>query len=389
MDRTSCPSVDLFFRDNILDTGRGNTPEGLVHPFLPDERVWHWKSEDIKVDARDRYTDRFQTTDPITFVADFYNEIRHQNPRRGQSNRFYLTIHNRGPFPATNVQMRAFFTGAHGGLPRLPDDFWDGNHPFGGDPISDRWQPVGETRVVEVIEPGTSSVVHWEWEVPEDANTHSCLLALATCDQDPLVSTSLDPDALVVAQKLVTLKNLHVVGWDGLPNGLVVFNFDISDPNPYHVNSDLEIHWGDLPPKTLIHVLFERLGEEPALAHLDPGQRKLLGIGQSEEAVERFEQLREHPYASNIELDERVAYTVTRPAGGISRLPGIQLYDQPKRSVAVRVVLPDEPETGHQFDIVQHAGDKLLGGSSYLVRPPHSRDIDLPGGHRKEEAIGR
>lgn len=207
IDTLTCPVVDIFMRDNILDTGRGPAPSGVPHPFDPLHLVWWWQSEDIKVDAPP-----FQTPTPVTDHVSLANQIEHRNPVRGATNRFYVQVHNRGPFKATNVRVRAFFANASAGLPNLPADFWSGGKPFDADPSAASWAPVGPTQTVATLEPGETAVLGWAWLVPMSAAAHSCLLALATCPEDPLNAMGvLNVGQVIVDQNNVTLKNLIVV----------------------------------------------------------------------------------------------------------------------------------------------------------------------------------
>jgi photosystem II stability/assembly factor-like uncharacterized protein len=206
IDALGCPDVDIYLRDNILDTGRGPAPSGVPHPFDPVNLVWWWQSEDITVDAPP-----FQTALPVGDHVSLANLIEHRSARRGMANRFYVQVHNRGAFKATSVHARAFFANASAGLPNLPGDFWTGVKPFDADPSAAFWTPIGPKQTVAEIEPGETAVFAWNWMVPMSAASHSCLLALVTCTEDALATGVLDVGQLVVDENNVTLKNLTVV----------------------------------------------------------------------------------------------------------------------------------------------------------------------------------
>jgi hypothetical protein len=199
--------VDIYMRDDILDDGRGPAPAGVPHPFSPSNLVWWWQSEDVKVDAPP-----FQTPAPVTDDVALANQVVHQNPQRGATNRFYAQLHNRGPLAATNIQVRAFFADASLGLPNLPADFWNSPKPFGGNPSAVNWTPIGPAATPPDLEAGHTAVVNWEWTVPATAAQHSCLLVVATCDEDVLsVAGDFSVADIVVNQNNATLKNLMVV----------------------------------------------------------------------------------------------------------------------------------------------------------------------------------
>lgn len=207
IDALACPAVDIYLRDNILDTGREPAPSGVPHPFDPVNLVWWWQSEDIKVDAPP-----FQTAMSAGDHVSLANLIEHRSAKRGATNRFYVQVHNRGAFKATNVRARAFFANASAGLPNLPLDFWSGVKPFDADPSAVSWTPIGPKHTVVELEPGETTVFVWNWMVPMSAAGHSCLLALVTCTEDALNAMGvLDTGQLVVDQNNVTLKNLTVV----------------------------------------------------------------------------------------------------------------------------------------------------------------------------------
>jgi photosystem II stability/assembly factor-like uncharacterized protein len=201
------PMVDIFMRDHILDDGRGPAPVNIPDPFAPTNRLWWWQSVDIKVDAPP-----FQTAAPVASDIALANDVEHQNPKRGETNRLYVQVHNRGPLKATNVLVRAFVADASMGLPDLPADFWSFPKPFLADPSAANWTPAGPASSPADLEPGQTLVVHWDWAVSMSAANHSCMLAIATCDQDMLSAPGTFHVAdLVVNYNNATQKNLVVV----------------------------------------------------------------------------------------------------------------------------------------------------------------------------------
>jgi photosystem II stability/assembly factor-like uncharacterized protein len=201
---TAEPVVDLYLRDDDLDTGeRIPSPAAEPDPLDTTSDEYWWMSPDIKVQSS------LYTPDAVFDGVEFDTEVTHQDTVRGASNRFYLQVHNRGWRNATNVRVRAFFTDASAGLPALPGDFWTA-FP-GSDPSGTVWRPIGPARTIAVLEPNRPVIVSWDWSVPAGAATHSCLLAVSTCTEDPITTTQLDPALLVPNEKRVCLKNLNVV----------------------------------------------------------------------------------------------------------------------------------------------------------------------------------
>src|SRR5258708_3273043 len=140
IDATMCQAVDLYVRDDRVDTGRSQpSPSGVPDPFDPSTNVWWWESPDVKVDGPEP---AFQTPAPVSDYVAFKTDIVHRSPRRGRVNRFYAQVHNRGAYTAHNVLVRGFFANASMGLPSLPADFWTAGRPFTADPSGPDWLPV-------------------------------------------------------------------------------------------------------------------------------------------------------------------------------------------------------------------------------------------------------
>jgi hypothetical protein len=193
----SVPDVDVYIRGNVAHGGKGPPPSGEPDPFYPDDLVWWWQSADVKVDSHQLETEAL-TDDPVAFAA----KISYENVRRGKLNRFYVQTHNRGPFTATKVRVRAFLADASLGLPNLPADFWAAGGPFDKAPSGTDWTAVGPTYEVGDLQPGTSGVAGWEVVVAQSTAEHTCLLALVTCDEDPL-----DAGGVLVIEQLVNGHN--------------------------------------------------------------------------------------------------------------------------------------------------------------------------------------
>jgi hypothetical protein len=228
------PIVDLYLRDDELDTGeRFPSPSAEPDPLdIGSDEYW-WMSPDIKVQPPGLYT-----PDAVFDGVEFDTEVVHQDPVRGASNRFYLQVHNRGWRNATNVRVRAFFADASAGLPALPGDFWTA-FP-GSDPSGTAWRPIGPARTIALLEPNRPVIVSWDWTVPASAATHSCLLAVSTCAEDPITTTQLDPGLLVPNEKRVCLKNLNVVSTPS-PSGQKIMAIDFHNASAAEALIDIVV----------------------------------------------------------------------------------------------------------------------------------------------------
>ena len=375
LDDAPCRDVDLFLRDNMLDSGRHPPPEGVPHPYDLQKQVWHWQSEDIKTDYPP-----FQTENPVDNAPDFANAIRHETVDRDEDMRIYVRVHNRGPFPATGVTVRAFFAPASGGLPTLPADFWDGGHPFSGQPGGSEWLPVGEAITLDhPLEAGETGVVSWLWRVPPDAPKHSCILALTTSEEDPLpATTERNPDRLVVANKHVSLKNLQVLGsvqsGSGGGSGSREYGsavMGLHRPQDADDKAELSFLWGSLVEQSKILVVFELIEDRHPLEHLDARKLRALGLTLDESAGRYFEDLADDPFSREIPFDVDRAYWLTPNGDRKTVIPGLQLPEEGALHLAFRVWTPAAgPEDVFHLDVVQTTDGQLVGGNSYQFDPP-------------------
>jgi hypothetical protein len=180
-------NVNLYFRDNVMDSGRrAPSPSGvpaafadpLRHVSLGDKVFW-WQSADIKVDVPE-----YQM--PVANVNDltFETKLEHRNAQHGRVARVYVQVHNRGAFEATNVVVKLLRANVAGDvLPDLPADFWTA-FPNDGDPTN--WKAIGAAQTVSVL-PGRSTVVEWDWTPQTADDERSCLLAIADSPDDPML----------------------------------------------------------------------------------------------------------------------------------------------------------------------------------------------------------
>lgn len=208
VDPVSSPLVDIYIRDDILDDGIVPAPVGESNPFSPSDFVWWWQSPDITIDA----SNPPQTPSPVTDAVSLANLIVDGNPTQGATVILYVQVHNRGPNPATGVTVIPLFADASAGLPDLPSDFWTGGNPFAGTANAASWTPVGPASSPITLNPCCTAVLSWSWSVPANAAPHTCMLVLATSNEDPLtVSGVFDVATVVTGQNNVAQRNLHII----------------------------------------------------------------------------------------------------------------------------------------------------------------------------------
>ena len=367
IDAMSCPMVDLYMRDNILDSGRVQPSPEAAHPF--DGTVWegHWKSQDIKVDGPEP---NFQTTNPVDNYVDFAT-LQHRTARRDRTNRFYVQVHNRGVNIAHNVQVRAFFAPTSPGLPPLPPDFWTGGRPFSGTPSGPNWIPVGATINLGDLEAGEPGLAEWDWFIPTTAPQHSCLLVVTTCTEDPIAGVgTLNPDLLVLNSKHVTLKNLvvekAVAGTAMPPEGTITA--DIHAKSREDKTADLQVMWGKLPPRSRLFLVFSHGPSNEPVIDTSRVEWKQHGIEISGKYADLFPSATLDTCGRSLRFDRERVLVMTRGKRETVTFPGIRLtYGTPVR-IGINLALPKDAKGTYEFDIVRLVGKNVVGGVTYTIR---------------------
>jgi hypothetical protein len=95
-------------------------------------------------------------------------------------------------------------------LPDLPADFWTAFPGNSAD--TSLWMPIGRAQPLNV-KPGMPTICEWDWNPPLSAAEHSCMLVICDSPTDPIPAQNkvFQVPALVVNERHVGLKNLHVV----------------------------------------------------------------------------------------------------------------------------------------------------------------------------------
>jgi photosystem II stability/assembly factor-like uncharacterized protein len=230
------PQVDLYLRDDDLDTGSLiPSPSGLPDPLVPSPATadW-WTSPDIKVNHSPFYTPAGTVFDGV----DFDISLVHQDPHRTETNRIYLQVHNRGWKPASSVSVRAFVADASAGLPALPNALVP---PAFDLTSTSTWTPVGPAQTIPLLQPNRPAIVHWDFTFPASSATHTCCLAVISSADDPFTSKATDIGTLVTGDKHACLKNLHVIDPGPAPAGLTLVGIDFHNPGKTDALADILI----------------------------------------------------------------------------------------------------------------------------------------------------
>ncbi len=220
VDEVTIPDVEIYLRDNVVDSGRSSpSPSGVNDPFHFGSQALWFQCRDIKVDSPSFQTAVASDVDFEVFGDDeslidgglqFAAGLKHENPQRNKTVRVFVQVHNRGVNPATNVVTKVFFAASSLAPPNLPAGFWT-NFPNNVLPSGSAWQPIAPHQTIASIGPGESQIVAFEWLVPVTAPSATSMLAIITADNDSLATTEQSVMSLVRNNKKCALKNVTLV----------------------------------------------------------------------------------------------------------------------------------------------------------------------------------
>ena len=350
VDAPTMPDVEVYLRDSLVDTvSITPSPSGVGDPFNFGANTHWWQCTDIKVDAPP-----FQ---PL--VADFgtFNDdhglasagLVHENAQRTKTVRVLVQVHNRGPNPATNVAVKVFFADASAGLPNLPAGFWTG-FPNNTVPANSPWKPIAAHQTLGAVRVGAPQIVTFNWTVPANAATHTCLLAIISAGNDAISTSQMNIGALVPSERRCGLKNLHII--DALaPSGAVKVNLWAGDKAAQYA---VMIDGGGASTLAGV-VLSKRLAEVALRAELakvkldDTAQTKLREL------------VKAHP---GLELNMEQGFAV--PRDGVF-LKGVEL--QPDRPEPLALLIRDDAPAGMTSVFQVDERGTVVGGFTVEVRP--------------------
>jgi photosystem II stability/assembly factor-like uncharacterized protein len=380
------PQVDLYLRDNILDTGEvAPSPSGVPDPTQPGVNVRFYKSADIKVDAPpfdpvDAVTDGVEFDDPEHPYTGFGTKIEdiagieHNQPIRTQTNRVYVQVHNRGWDKANSVTVKLLYADAGAGLPALPSDFWTA---FPSDTFDQtNWKPVGTTTITDLL-PNVPQVLRWDWVPPGGVSDHVCLLAMLDSPQEPLLpQTELNVDNLTRGNKRITHKNVHPIDPSSIPGGSPLqaawMSLKFNNAHQEHrffkfCIENITDNQGDLRV-ILPEVKLQSTLEESMFGFRNANLRK--------DKFQRIVELaKEQGTISDYIADLVSSFEyplVLEVEGGRTKAELRNVLIAPGESVAAvfYAVLPeaDIKSRAVHFDVTQYEGDRLIGGSEFVIQ---------------------
>lgn len=380
LDVPSVSNVDLFFRDHLMSTGRILPAPDWVPAAFEDplqfvnlgDLLSHWMSADIKVDALEGASPSFQMPVSAVDYLAFEVSLQHRNAQRGNVNRAYVRVNNRGFAPASNVTVKLLWADASAGLPPLPPDFWTA---FPNNSATTTvWHPLNKGaatfQTIATLSPTEPTILEWDFPLPSGAATHSCLLAVMDCPTDPIPAANkiFNVDNLVRNEKRVCLKNLHVVN---IPLGTTLWT-TLDFHSLEAVVGGIKIvgtgtsggSIGFLLPKSAqpTKPSSSKASKKTAAANIN----KLEGVTERKPTEAMIKALKDRFPDEAGKLDLTRLYALDKDAKGGGSISGIKI---PKAGLRAAVLLtaPNKNNAFDTFSVVQEEDGKIVGGSTYVV----------------------
>lgn len=382
LDVPSVSNVDLFFRDHLMSTGRIiPCPEPVLAGFEDPlqyvnlgDPLYHWMSADIKVDALEGSPPAYgiPTIASVDYLA-YETKLQHRNAQRGNVNRAYVQVNNRGFAPGSNVAVKLLYADASSGLPPLPPDFWTA---FPNNSANTSvWHPLpkgtASFQTITTLSPTEPTVLEWDFPLPTSAATHSCLLAVMDCPADPIPPANkiFNVDNLVCNEKRVALKNLHVVNippattlWatldffsvEGASNAIRIVRAGQSEGSV-----------GFLLPKSAVPKAGSKSSKKAAKK--GGASAKLDGLVTKKPSDQLVKSLKARLPDDAAKFDVTQLYALDKKAKGGGVISGIKI---PKAGLRTAVLLtaPSKLNAYSVFSVLQEEDGNIVGGSTYVLR---------------------
>jgi photosystem II stability/assembly factor-like uncharacterized protein len=363
------PSSDLFFRDHGMHTGRQNSSASVVARYsnpsqnfnLNDNLYW-WQSVDIKVDSPNSIFGGYQMAIANVNYLTFETTLLHENPEKGNVNRVYVQVHNRGNSPATNVVVKILYTGASAGLPNLQANFWTS---FPANPSPGAWIPIGSAQTIPLVEPLKPVILEWDWNPPVGADTHSCMLVVMDSASDPIPvgNKTTNINALVPNEKRVALKNLHLVNIIPLNVMAIPFSFF----NYKKMNQIIEFDGINLANQEVSIALpkdeLKKIMDRKQYKNIEFQKLSSDGIKNIEEQFYKngLEQSDVKKLLDSFDLSNILIIT-KKDANIISEIDD--------KGINTLILLNQKSRKSSQFSIIQKSEDgTITGGSTFILKP--------------------
>jgi hypothetical protein len=422
LDAKALADPELYMRVNTADTGRladaghrYSWVENHPDPSRSGSNVFHWMSPDIKIRRPSLAAPTIGS--PPTFldftsnVGDYVDTTNIETVDPG-ANTAYVQVHNRSltPVNGNDIRVLLLLTDAATGLPALPTGFaanivagaapstWLSGGWFVGDATSPYQSPAGH------VDARLAGVAKFSINVASlglpATHDHVCAAAFVTTisTADRLAATDTSLDAVTMADRHIVHRNLHVVAAGAQPStsGTAAppqtFSFDVHNPTRRAATYDVLLRANTEPFElSLLTTRDGRDGVKIVKTTLDATSRDALDHASKdhwnewrralEERLARFgDQARRW---HELEDDAR-RWPLYKLAKLADLDPDHFLITNGRASSSLRVSIPAHtfltivatwtpppdarPGWRGELEIVQRAGKRIAGGSTYSLR---------------------
>jgi hypothetical protein len=414
LDASSGQDPEIYMRANSADTGRlsggARSPwiEGAQDPTRKGFTVHHWMSADIKVRRGS-----LASLPPLNSPADFGDFAANIGDYRDTENietidatgpsRVFVEVHNRGltPLPGAMVRVLLLVTDAYAGLPPLPSEYAsrinaeDTSNWVSGS----QWRFADTSSPYRTLPGPVDARVPQVVEFPLDisalglptGHNHVCAAAFITTPADPISSTEPSLDVLTMHDRHAVHRNLHVVplgatpttsGDPGREPTTAVLGF--ANAGRRARKTELVIDRRDFPGHLSL-LLPRDATKELKLDGLTAAKRR--GLGEVEEHLgawtkevrERLEHraglLGGDSQIEQLSMLDPGRILVADP-GGKAALHGLTIPGGEAIWTAITLRAPEDARPGDsfRFDVIQRAGRRIVGGSTYLLGVREAQD---------------
>jgi hypothetical protein len=431
IDAMSGQDPDIYLRVNYADTGRVTAGtrfpwvEGAQDPTAKNYNVYHWMSADIKVRRSSlpglpTLSAQADYLDYSTNIGDYIDSTTHiETADVSGSDRLFIEVHNRGltALPGSQVRVLLLLADASAGLPPLPPNY--AAHINSGD-TSSAWLGTdwrfADTALPYRTLPGkldvrTPQIVEYDIDfstlgLPGTVD-HVCAAAFISTITavDQLTASIGSLDQLTMQDKHVAHRNLHLVALGSEPappraefkylHSPGTFLLDFHNATENVTECDLVFDRSQFPGhmSVMVSPISFVGGRERAIGFAIMHHSKLrqevahhLGLW-LERIGELVEEAGESVERTGAELASEMVPAKVRRArlrklasmdtsrvfvAESSRTPSILGVEIPPRravTAAITIRAPEEAKPGDRFrlDIIQRSGERIVGGSSYVI----------------------
>lgn len=421
-------SVKLYVRDHFLDQGLlSQSEDGLVNPYDPAGRVYHYKCADVKLDSKRvgvGVADFFQTdpedNTPISHVS--FNKLV-DNSRSLSANHqtmVHVQVHNRSTQNANDVKVWAIFCNASAGVPGLNQspsnannfDFWS-QFTAGGQivpalPADSPWKSVGAPVTLNDINGFNPTIASWLWTTPvlmAGDPGHYCMVVFIHSSANPINETGFNVDYITPRNRQIGQKNLHIgeplpPEPGGTPGGGAepVMNeyIEFHNPNNAAQTTDFLFEFNRLPKELAVTLQFTRIKTQDSFGNSITNIKSTRKAVPTEEIGPRKRSFFgllwcwiRNLFCAILNFFIRLfggkkIYCYCTPASNVPQFDNIIYEVEPGKEVRVTNVVTDgfrfnaayirirntgtlPPGMRYHFDVQQIRNGVVIGGSEYVV----------------------